>query len=146
MALLRVRDAMSSEVFDIPDDATLQTAARRMVKKGANSLIVRPEGAGEPYGIITSKDVVDAIAADLDPTVVLVRGVATAPLVTISPGVPLEYAARLMKRTGLRHLAVFNGRKIVGVLSSFDFMKALATWSDHRLRRELAEVTSVAAQ
>ena len=146
MTLLRVRDAMSSEVFDVPDDATLLMAARRMVETHANSLVVRPEGSGEPYGIITSKDVVDAIAEDLDPTIVLVRGVATSPLVTISPGVPLEYAARLMKRSGLRHLAVFNGREIVGILSAFDFMKVLAERSDRQLRRGQAEMPPIAAR
>jgi hypothetical protein len=31
-----------------------------------------------------------------------------------------------MKRTNLRHLAVFNGRAVVGLLSSFDVAKAIA--------------------
>jgi len=123
---VRVRDAMSPEVFEIPEDATLQAAAKRMADSRVNSLIVRPEEKEDPYGIITSTDIVDAIADRMDLEVVRVADVATAPLVTVTPGVPLAYAARLMKRANLRHLAVFNGREVVGVLSAYDVMRAVA--------------------
>ncbi len=125
---VKVRDAMSTEVFEISEDATLQSAAKRMADARVNSLIVRPEGKEEPFGIVTSTDIVDAIAAGMDPTVALVRDVATAPLVTVTPGVPVAYAARLMKRANLRHLAVFNGREVVGVLSAYDIVKAIGRW------------------
>jgi len=117
---------MSPEVFEIPEDATLQAAAKRMADSRVNSLIVRPEEKEDPYGIITSTDIVDAIADRMDLEVVRVADVATAPLVTVTPGVPLAYAARLMKRANLRHLAVFNGREVVGVLSAYDVMRAVA--------------------
>lgn len=125
---VKVRDAMSTEVFEIPEDATLQSAAKRMADARVNSLIVRPEGKEEPFGIVTSTDIVDAISDGMDPTVALVRDVATAPLVTVTPGVPVAYAARLMKRANLRHLAVFNGREVVGVLSAYDIVKAIGRW------------------
>lgn len=122
---MRVRDAMSSEVFEISEDATLQAAAKRMTDARVNSLIVRPEGKEEPFGIVTSTDIVDALADGINPEEARVGDVATAPLVTVTPGVPLAYAARLMKRANLRHLAVFNGREVVGVLSAFDIVRAL---------------------
>jgi CBS domain-containing protein len=93
-----------------------------------NSLVVRPEGREDPFGIITSTDIVDAVADGLDPTLAMVRDVATAPLVTVTPGVPVAYAARLMKRANLRHLAVFNGREVVGILSGYDIVKAIGRW------------------
>ncbi len=125
---MKVRDAMSTEVFEISEDATLQSAAKRMADARVNSLIVRPEGREEPFGIVTSTDIVDAISDGMDPTVALVRDVATAPLVTVTPGVPVAYAARLMKRANLRHLAVFNGKEVVGVLSAYDIVKAIGRW------------------
>jgi len=125
---VKVRDAMSTEVFEISEDATLQSAAKRMADARVNSLIVRPEGREEPFGIVTSTDIVDAISDGMDPTVALVRDVATAPLVTVTPGVPVAYAARLMKRANLRHLAVFNGKEVVGVLSAYDIVKAIGRW------------------
>lgn len=121
----RVRDAMSTEVLEIPEDATLLAAAARMAMARVNSLVVRPEAKEDPYGIVTSTDIVDALADGLDLEETKVGEVATAPLVFVTPNLPLEYAARLMRRTNLRHLAVFNGKSVVGVLSSFDVAKAI---------------------
>ncbi|HLA47560.1 MAG TPA: CBS domain-containing protein [Thermoplasmata archaeon] len=126
--IVKVRDAMSTDVLEIEEDANLQAAAKRMADARVNSLIVRPEGKEEPFGIITSTDIVDAIARNQDPVTTLVRETAVAPLVVVTPGVPLAYAARLMKRGNLRHLAVFNGRQIVGVLSAHDVVKAVGQW------------------
>ncbi len=124
--VVKVRNAMSTEVFEISEDATLQAAAKRMADAHVNSLIVRPEAKEDPFGIITSTDIVDAIADGRDPAATAVGDVAAAPLVVVTPGVPLAYAARLMKRASCRHLAVFNGREVVGVLSAFDIVKAVA--------------------
>ncbi|MEK6911585.1 MAG: CBS domain-containing protein, partial [Candidatus Thermoplasmatota archaeon] len=126
--IVKVRDAMSTEVLEVAEDATLQAAAKRMADARVNSLIVRPEGKEEPFGIVTSTDVVDAIARGQDPTTTVVHQVAAAPLVVVTPGVPLAYAARLMKRGNHRHLAVFNGRQIVGLLSAHDVVKAVGQW------------------
>lgn len=131
---MRVRDAMSPEVVEIPEDATLLAAARRMTDARVNSLIVRPEGKEDPFGIVTSTDLVDAIADGMNLSETQVSEVATAPLVTVTPGIPLAYAARLMKKTNLRHLAVFNGREIVGILSAFDMMVAVAKGTGGALR------------
>ncbi len=116
---------MSADVREVPEGAALEIAARRMAELKVNSLVVRPEGKEEPFGILTSTDIVDAIAEGTEPAKTLVRDVATTPLVLITPGVPLRYAARLMKRANVRHLAVFNGREIVGVLSASDIVRAI---------------------
>jgi len=39
---------------------------------------------------------------------VKVGEVSSSPLVIVSPGMPIKYAAKLMKKINLRHLAVFN--------------------------------------
>jgi len=122
---MKVRDAMSADVREVPEGATLELAARRMAELRVNSLVVRPEEKDEPFGILTSTDVVDAIAEGVEPARTLVRDVATTPLVVVTPGVPLRYAARLMKRASVRHLAVFNGREIVGILSASDIVRAI---------------------
>ena len=122
---VRVRDAMSTEVFEISEDATLQAAAKRMADARVNSLIIRPEAKDDPYGIVTSADIVDAVADGMDPEIVRVIDVGTVPLVTVTPGVPLVHASRLMKKANLRHLAVFNGREIVGILSAYDIVRMI---------------------
>ena len=116
---------MSTDVREVPEQATLEIAAKRMAELKVNSLVVRPEGKEEPFGILTSTDIVDAIAEGAEPAQTLVRDSATTPLVVITPGVSIRYAARLMKRANVRHLAVFNGRDIIGVLSASDIVRAI---------------------
>jgi len=119
---------MPSDVLEIAEDATLQAAAKGMADARVNSLIIRPKGEEEPFGISTSPDIVEAIARNQDPASTLVHQTAAAPLVVVTPGCPFAYAARLLKRGNLWHLAVFNGRQIVGVLSAHDVVKAVGQW------------------
>ncbi len=122
---MKARDVMSAEVREVPEHETIEVAAKRMAELKVNSLVVRPAGSDDPFGILTSTDIVDAIAEGVEPSKALVRDLATSPLVMITSGVPLSYAARLMKRANVRHLAVFNGREIVGVLSASDIVRAI---------------------
>jgi len=128
--IVKVREAMSTDVLEIAPEMTLQAAAKRMADAKVNSLVVRPSAKDEPFGIVTSTDIVEAIARGQDPSTTEVLEVAAAPLVVITPGVPLVYAARLMKRGNLRHLAVFNGKEIVGILSAYDIVKAVGRWGN----------------
>lgn len=123
---LRVRDVMNRNVLGVSEEFSLRTAAKTMVEKGINSLVVWPADEGEPYGIVTSSDLVDAMASGSDFDERRVADFRTTPLVLVTPGVKTWDAARLMARQNLRHLVVFNGRKVVGILSSFDLLKAVA--------------------
>ena len=123
---LKVRDVMTSEVHGISEESSLATAIRAMAAKGINSLIVWPVEQEEPYGILTSSDLVDAIASGRDLEDTKVTGFRTTPIVLVTPGVRARDAAQMMTRMNLRHLAVFNGKEIVGIVSNFDLVRAAA--------------------
>jgi IMP dehydrogenase len=121
----KVRDVMTTEIRGISEGASLQTAADIMVEKGINSLVVWPLEKDEPYGIVTSSDIVDAIAGGKPLAESRVADLRSAPLVVVTPGVRLVDAARMMSRYGLRHLAIFNGRELVGIVSNRDILKGI---------------------
>ncbi len=121
----KVRDVMTTEIRGINEEASLQTAAEAMMEKGINSLVVWPSEKDEPYGIVTSSDVVDAVAAGKSLADTRVGELRSAPLVVVTPGVRVIDAARMMSRYGLRHLAVFNGRELVGIVSNRDILKGI---------------------
>jgi CBS domain-containing protein len=120
------RDAMSPGPIRITPDRTIREAARVMIDAGISSVLVEPLDRNEPFGILTAHDVVDVVASGRDPDEATVRDAANQPLLIVTPGVPLSYAARAMSRFGLRHLAVFNGREVVGILSHRDIVRAVA--------------------
>lgn len=124
--MLKARDVMSKDLREVGEDASVQDAARVMVRDGISSLIVHPAGREEPYGIITTRDVANAFADGMDLAEARVWEVASTPLVVVTPGVPVAYVARLMKKAGLRHIAVFNGREVVGIISNMDVVRAVA--------------------
>ncbi len=117
---------MSRNLKEADEDTTVEAAAHQMMEGGVSSLIIRPKGKEEPYGIITSKDVVNAVADGLDLSKVRVSEIASSPLVVVSPGVPANYVARLMRKADLRHIAVFNGLTVVGIISNIDIVRAAA--------------------
>ncbi len=126
----KVRDVMTTDVRRIREEASLRAAARMMADFAINALIVMPTDVQEPYGILTSSDIVDAIAQGRDLDRTRVSDVCSTPLLLVTPGVRLRDAARLMMRHGLRHLAVFNGKEIVGIVANYDLVKAAAEVSE----------------
>jgi len=124
MAGLKVRDVMSTDIRGINEDASLLAAAKVMVDQRVNSLVVWPKDRDEPFGIVTSSDIVDAIGGGRSLEETCVSDMESTPLVVVTPGVPVPSAARMMSRLGLRHLAVFNGKTLVGIVSNLDLLRA----------------------
>jgi len=98
-----------------------------MNAKNVRSLIVNRRNEDDAFGIVTRKDIVNKVVADgKNPKDVKVHEIMTKPLITVSPGLSVEYCARLFAKTGIRRAPVFDGKKIVGILSNSDIFKTLA--------------------
>ena len=125
MKRLKVRDVIAKEVATVDPSTTLLDAAKRMVQRGIDALIVSPLEKDEPFGIITETDVVDLFADEVDIGKVAVGEVANKPLFIVSPGMPILYAAKMFRKSGVSHLAVFNGQEILGIISYSDVLNSL---------------------
>lgn len=122
---LKVRDVIAREVTTIDPSLSLLDAAKRMVETGTDAFIVAPLEKDEPFGIITQSDVVDLFADEVDIGKVTVGEVANKPLFIVSPGMPILYAAKMFRKGGVNHLAVFNGQEILGIISCSDVLNGL---------------------
>jgi CBS domain-containing protein len=122
---LMARNIMSSPVDSIEERATLEKVAAKLLSKGISALLVAPASDEEPFGIVTTADLVGAVASGLRPNFTRVADVMSSPLLVVTPNVPIEYVARLMERANVRHVAVFNGREIVGIISHRDVVRAM---------------------
>lgn len=126
MAEIKVRDIMKKEFKTIEKDASLNEAIIKMTKENIGALVVQPTEKKEPFGIITRKDIIYAYASGKDLNTTKVGEISKSPLAIVSPGMPIFYAAKMMKNLNVKHLAVFNGMEIVGILSNVDIIFALA--------------------
>jgi CBS domain-containing protein len=117
-----VRDAMSPLSAVVGPEHTLQQAAVRMVQHRTGAAVVL-DGALPGPGVVTERDLLRAVAAGLDPRAELVEDHMTGELVTAMPTWPISKAAELMVKHGIRHVLVFEGSELVGVLSMRDVVR-----------------------
>src|ERR1035437_480654 len=125
MKRLKVRDVIEHRAQTIDPSASLLEAARRMVEDATDAFIVAPLEEDEPFGIITQRDIVDLFADEVDIGKVTVGEMASKPLLIVSPGMPILYAAKMFRKGGVDHLAVFNGQEILGIISCNDVLGSL---------------------
>lgn len=122
---LQVKDAMSGLVVTVGPTHTLRQAAAAMSARRVGAAVIL-DGDGTGPGILTERDVLDAIAAGHDPDTETVEGHATPDAVLVSPDWSLDSAGRTMVQGGFRHLVVVEGADVVGVLSVRDVLRAWA--------------------
>jgi CBS domain-containing protein len=119
---MHVREGMSTVVLTVGPGHTLRQAARLMSeRKVGAAVVVDPESEGP--GIITERDVLEAIGAGQDVDSELVQDHLTPRLVFASPEWSLEQAAMEMTSRGFRHLVVVDGSEIAGILSMRDIVR-----------------------
>lgn len=125
---MHVRDAMTPSVLTIGPTHTLRQAAKQMVTRRVGAAVVLDPQADGP-GILTERDVLDAVAHDQDPDVELAGDHLTPDAVVATPEWPLDQAATAMLNGGFRHLVVCDEDDVVGVLSVRDLLRV---WSEGR--------------
>ncbi|MEU1214817.1 cyclic nucleotide-binding/CBS domain-containing protein [Streptomyces sp. NPDC005791] len=120
-----VRDAMSTLVLTIGPAHTLRQAARLMSARRVGAAVVHdPDTCG--LGIITERDILDAVGAGLSPDVETASTHTTTDVVFASPDWTLEEAAEAMTHGGFRHLIVLDGDGPVGIVSVRDIIRCWA--------------------
>jgi len=143
---VKVDQIMTRDVVTVPPEATLAEVVEKLLDKPYTALPV-VDSAGRLVGIISDTDLLErgdmevsislkratdpqlarALIARLQQNLRTVSQVMTAEPVTLGPQASLSAAARLMGKRKLKRLPVVNGdKRLVGMLSRFDLLKALA--------------------
>jgi CBS domain-containing protein len=116
---------MSAEMLAVESEVTLREAAQRMSERNSGAALVGNPAVGSLPGIITERDVLNAIAAGKDPDIALVADNSTATIATVPDDGTLEQAVQRMMEGSFRHLLVVNGDDVLGIVSMRDLMGAL---------------------
>jgi CBS domain-containing protein len=113
---------MSTVVLTIGPTHSLRDAARQMSARKIGAAVVMDPERAQP-GIITERDVLDAVAGGQDLDVEQVGSHLTEDIVAASPDWSLDDAASAMVAGGFRHLVVCEGSEVVGMLSVRDVVR-----------------------
>jgi CBS domain-containing protein len=113
-----------------PEDPLLRVA-QILGEETIGAVVVRgphPSGARGSIaaGLVSERDVVQALADALHPGRTLAQDVMTTDLLTIAPDTTIAAAAQLMLDNEVRHLPVLEGGVAIGVVSERDVVRVLA--------------------
>lgn len=119
---MRVKDAMSPISAIVGPEHTLRQAARRMAQHRTGAAVVL-DGALQGPAVVTEQDLLRAVARGLDPATERVEDHMTGEVVTAAPDWPIADAAAVMVKHGVRHVLVFEGSELAGILSMRDVVR-----------------------
>ncbi len=122
---MNIQDVMNTELLTIAPENTLREAAQRMSERNVGAALLLDAAIGSYLGIITERDLLNAIAAGDDPDVRRVADSATSNIVTVSADASLEQAAQKMIKGGFRHLLVVTNGDAIGIISMRDLVVTL---------------------
>ncbi|MBI2090508.1 MAG: CBS domain-containing protein [Deltaproteobacteria bacterium] len=125
--MITVRDilrAKGDQIWWISPDATVFSALELMAEKNVGALVVLD---GETLaGIFSERDYArKVILKGKASKETAVREIMTSEVTTVRPGQSVDECMALMTDKRIRHLPVFEGEKLVGLISIGDVVKAV---------------------
>jgi|SRR6187549_1032359 signal-transduction protein with cAMP-binding, CBS, and nucleotidyltransferase domain len=119
---MQVRDGMSEVVLTVGPAHTLREAAERMTENGIGAALVVDDETPVP-SIVTERDILTSLGKGEDPDGERVCDHMSEGVVAAEPDWSLERAASEMSKRGIRHLVVFEGGDVAGILSIRDIVR-----------------------
>jgi CBS domain-containing protein len=113
---------MSEVVLTVGPTHTLREAASMMAEKRIGAALVSDDETPVAR-ILTERDILLSLGAGEDPDAEQVGDHMSGSVIAAAPDWSLERAAAEMSRRGIRHLVVYDGSELAGVLSMRDIVR-----------------------
>ncbi len=111
-----------NDVFSVEPNSTVYNALELMVEKNLGSLIVMENG--KFLGIFTERDYARKVMLKgKSSRDTYIKDIMSEHPITVTPDTKVEECMSLMTQRYIRHLPVFEGDKLVGVVSIGDIVK-----------------------
>lgn len=123
MKLAQLISGNRDDIVKIAENGTIAQAANMLAEDKIGALMVE-DGNGSIVGILSERDIVCGMGphgADLHD--VKVSELMTRELIRCAPDDTVNEAMAMMTERHIRHLPVFEGEKMVGLISIRDLMK-----------------------
>lgn len=115
-----IRSVMNKNVVVAKKDITVKEASEVMSKLHIGCLLVTENQ--DILGIITTSDIIKAIANDKNPETTLAEEIMSKNVVTIEPDKKIEDAVNLMTEKKIKKLPVIDNKRIVGIITTSDII------------------------
>lgn len=142
--MLQVRHLLDSKpagVVSIAPDAPVLDAIRRMADHGIGSVLVMRAGA--LVGIVSERDYARKVALQgRSSATTPVENIMSSPVKTVAPDASVHDCMHMMTECRVRHLAVLDGDRVIGVVSIGDLVKALLELQRNEIAQLQQYITS----
>ena len=117
------------EIWSVTSTATVHDALKMMDEKNVGALLVIDEG--KLVGIISERDYARRLLLQgKSPSDTKVKDIMTNNLYGVSPDIGIEECMMLMTEKRVRHLPVFEGDHLIGVISIGNIVKSIIQHQD----------------
>lgn len=113
-----VRDIMMPNFKKIEGITKVSDALAMMTRENVNAILIEPRSESDVYGIMTLRDIARKVIGErrqLHET--HVYEIMTKPVLSVSPDMPLPYAARHMTHFGVSYAMVLENNAVIGMIS-----------------------------
>ncbi|MCP1726738.1 CBS domain-containing protein [Natronospira proteinivora] len=132
MTLRSILSGKPSKLHVVGLNDTVREAVRIMVAGDVGSVLVMDEGGLR--GLFTERDLMRRVVAEgRDPGHLLVEDVMTREIVTVSPDITISQAMALCTERRIRHLPIYDGETLMGMVSAGDLTKAVVQDKQHTI-------------
>jgi signal-transduction protein with cAMP-binding, CBS, and nucleotidyltransferase domain len=122
-----VRNVVHRPAVQVHADDTLRQVAVTLTEECIGAVVVRNPHRGPAWcGIVSERDVVEAVAAGMHPDHTRAADVMTADVAFADPDEPLLAVTMRMLDNEVRHLPIVEDGVVVGVISARDALQVLA--------------------
>ena len=115
------------EIFSISENSSIEEACKILHKNKIGALLVYCGESNDPdnlVGIITERDVIEDISLKGPEHLhSKIQDIMSSSIVKVSPGSTTDDALNMMIDNQIRHLAVMENEKLLGVVSMRDIVK-----------------------
>jgi CBS domain-containing protein len=127
---MKVKDILNSKgrsLFSVTEDSTIENTVAALAANKIGFLIVK-DGSNAITGVISERDIVHrCMSAKKDPRTVTAKEIMTLRehLVTANEDQEIGEVMTLMTEKKIRHLPVFQGKELTGLISIGDVVKII---------------------
>jgi CBS domain-containing protein len=115
---MKVKEIMTSNVISVPEDSTVEDAARQLARHRISGLPVL-NLAGKLVGLVTEYDLISKQGNTV--AEIMSRGV-----ISVTEDTDVEEVVHLLTNRRIRRVPVLRGDQLVGIVSRSDLVKQIA--------------------
>ncbi len=120
-----VKGIMTKPIITTETDSSVHEAAELISSKNVGSIVVVQKR--KPVGIVTERDIVERVVAKgFDASKVLMEEIMSKPLIAVKSNLSLINAIRFMQKKKIRRLLVIEKKRLIGIVTQRDLLRALA--------------------